>query len=199
MEIKIQNGSENNTNPPFAERIKSLKEEMDKTTKKSKENISFIIASCTTSYGKAIETHKQYVKELREQLNHQNLDNSLVDEIAHEFFCSLNLLEDVIDTIVDSYILRSSNITKYYSRQFETLSNTHESNPMNNENVLNLFQKTFEQSIEHSTQDMKNIVDMYNDYLALTTNFNKCFFDTLSNSPMIRIKNLQSKEKQMAI
>ena len=70
---------------------------------------------------------------------------------------------------------------------------------MKNENSLNLLQKTFEQSIEHSNQDMKNIVNMYNDYLTLTTNFNKCFFDTLSNSPMIRVKNLQSKEKQMAI
>jgi len=199
MEIKKGNGPANNTDHRFAERIESLKDQMDKTTKNAKENINFIIASCATSYGKAIEANKKYVNDLRDQFREQHIDTSLFSEISCEFFNSLDVLDDVIDAIVDSYMHRTNRITEYYRKSIEELSNVQVSEQMNYEDCLKLFQKKIEQSIEHSTQNMKKIVDLYGNHLNLMVDFNKRFLDSLANSQMDTTVKFQSKDKQMTI
>src|ERR1035437_502995 len=192
MESKTKKGSANKTNYSFAEQIEALKGQLDGATKNAKENIRTIIASCTGSYEKAIEANKKYVDNLREQLKGQHIDTAFFDEITNAFASSLEVSDEVIDTIIDSHMRRTNRIVEYHRKNLEVLSKAYSTDKMNYEDFLKLFQKNFEESIEHSTLDMKKIVDVYNQHLNLTVNFNKSFAKNI-NSQVDTMVKLQSK------
>ncbi len=180
------------TSYSFSEQIEALKEQLDGATKNAKENIRSIITSCTGSYEKAIEANKKYVAELREQLKGQHIDTAIFDEITNMFVSSLDVSDDVIDTIIDSHMRRTNRIAEYHKKTLEALSKAYATDKMNYEDFLKLFEKNFEQSMEHSTQDMKKIVDVYNRHLNLTVNFNKKFSKNI-NSQLDTMVKFQTK------
>ena len=196
IETEIKNQSANIINYSIAEQLESLKMQIDKASANAKENIWSIIASCTRSYGKAIDANKKYMDELRKKLREQNIEISFFEEISGEFFSSLDVLDDVIDTIIDSYIRRTNQISEYYTKSLEILSKTDVTENIHFEEFLKLLQNNFEQSIEHSTQDIEKIADIYNSHLALTENINKSFCKNIINSQVNAIAKLQFKEPQ---
>jgi ElaB/YqjD/DUF883 family membrane-anchored ribosome-binding protein len=179
----------------FSEQIEELKEQLDGATKNAKEHIRTIIAACTGSYEKAIEANKKYVDELRNQLKGQHIDTSFFDEITNAFASSLEVSDEVIDSIIDSHMRRTNRIAEFHRKNLETLSKAYATDKVNYEDFLKLFQKNFEESIEHSTQDMKKVVDVYNKHLNLTVNFNKSFSKNI-NSQVDTMVKLQSKGLQ---
>ena len=176
----------------FSEQIEMLKEQLDGATKNAKEHIRTIIASCNGSYEKAIDANKKYVGDLREQLKGQHIDTAFFDEITNAFASSLEVSDDVIDTIIDSHMRRTNRIVEYHRKNLEVLSKAYSTDKVSFEDFLKLFQKNFEESIEHSTQDLKKVVDMYNRHMNLSVNFNKSFAKSI-NSQIDTMVKLQSK------
>ncbi len=185
----------NETKYEFSEQMDALRKQLDGATKNAKEHIRTIIATCTKSYEKAVAANKKYVDELREQLEEQHIDTAFIDEITNAFSSSLEVSDDVIDTIIDSHMRRTSRIADYHRKNLEALSKAYGTGDMNYEEFLKLFQKNFEESIEHSTQDMKKVVDVYNRHLNLTVNFNKSFSKNI-NSQVDTMVKLQTKGLQ---
>ena len=90
---------------------------------------------------------------------------------------------------------RTSRISDYHKKNLEILSKAYATDKMNYEDFLKLFQKNYEESIEHSTQDMKKVVDVYNKHLNLSVNFDKNFSKNI-NSQVDTMVKLQNKGMQ---
>jgi ElaB/YqjD/DUF883 family membrane-anchored ribosome-binding protein len=195
MQTKTKKDSASNTKYSFSQQIDALKAQLDGATKNAKEHIRTIIASCTGSHEKAIEANKKYVDELRQQLKGQHIDTAFFDEITNAFASSLEVSDEVIDAIIDSHMRRTNRIAESHRKNLEALSKAYATDKMDYEHFLKLFQQNFEQSIEHSTQDMKKIVDVYNKHLNLSVNFNKNFSKNI-NSQVDAMVKLQTKGLQ---
>ena len=195
METLTKKGSAKETSYSFSEQIAAFKTELDGTTKNAKENIRSIIASCNGSYEKAIDANKKYVNELREQLKEQHVNTSFFDEITNAFVSSVEVSDEVLDAIIDSHLRRTNRISDFHKKNLEVLSKAYATDKMNYEDFLKLFQKNYEESIEHSTQDMKKVVDVYNKHLNLSVNFDKNFSKNI-NSQVDTMVKLQNKGMQ---
>src|ERR1035441_6355997 len=188
---KVKNSSAKETSYSFSEQLEAFKKQLDAASKNSKGNINAIITSCSSSYEKAIDANKKFVDELREKLKGQPVDTAFLDQINNAFISSMDLSDDVIDTIIDSHMRRTGLIAENHKKNLEALSKAYATDKMSYEDFLKLYEKEFEQSIEQSTQDMKKIVDVYNKHLNLSVNFNKLFSNNI-NSQVDAIVKLQN-------
>lgn len=159
----------------ISEQIEGLKSKLDGASEEAKENIRATINACTEQYNRAIEANEEYVKELREQMKEHKMDTSHLDEISSAFTNSLQLSEEVIDTIIDSHLNRVNQIVDFNKKSIEALNKGYATDKFDYEKFIALQQKNFEQSIELSTRDMKKAVDVYNNHINLSVNFNKRF------------------------
>src|ERR1035437_1569150 len=179
----------------FSEEIDAFKKDLDGATKNAKDNIRSVITSCTSNYEKAIEANKKYVADLREHLKGQHIDSTVFDEITNTFVSSLDVSDDVIDTIIESHLRRTNRIAETHRKNLEALSKSYATDKINYEDFLKLFETNFKQSIEHSTEDMKKMVDVYNKHLNLSVNFNKSFSKNI-NTQLDAIIKLQNRNLQ---
>lgn len=174
-EPKTKKHSDKSEAKTISEQIEGLKSKLDDASEEAKENIRATINACTEQYNRAIEANKEYVKELREQMKDSHMDTSHLDEISGTFANSLQLSEEVIDTIIDSHLHRVNQIVDFNKKNAEQLHQDYATDKFNYEKFIALQQKNFEQSIELSTRDMKKIVEVYNKHINLSVNFNKRF------------------------
>src|SRR3972149_440357 len=152
----------------ISEQIEGLKSKLDEASEEAKENIRSTINACTEQYNRAIETNKKYVNELREQMKDAKMDTSHLDEISGAFANSLQMSEEVIDTIIDSHLHRVNQIVDFNKKSVEQLHQGYVTGKFDYEKFISLLQKNFEHSIELSTSDMKKIVEMYNKHINLS-------------------------------
>ena len=195
METLTQKATTKEKSYSFSEQIETFREELNGVTKNAKETIRSIITSCNGSYDKALEANKKYVNELREQLKEQHVNTSFFDEITNAFVSSVEVSDEVLDAIIDSHMRRTNRIADHHKKNMEILSKAFATDKMNYEDFLKLFQKNFEESIEHSTQDMKKVLDVYNKHLNLSVNFDKNFSKNI-NSQVDTMVKLQKKGMQ---
>jgi len=179
----------------ISEQIEGLKSKLDEASEEAKENIRSTINACTEQYNRAIETNKKYVNELREQMKDAKMDTSHLDEISSTFANSLQMSEEVIDTIIDSHLHRVSQIVDFNKKSAETLHQCHATDKFNYEKFIALQQKSFSESIELSTRDMKKIVEVYNKHINLSVNFSKRFSKNI-NTQIDTLVKFQSKGLQ---
>ncbi|MBI4930259.1 MAG: hypothetical protein HY841_05820 [Bacteroidetes bacterium] len=194
-EPKAKKQSGTSENKTISEQIEGLKSKLDEASEEAKENIRSTIDACTKQYNHAIETNKEYVKALREQMKDAKMDTSHLDEINSTFANSLQMSEEVIDTIIDSHLHRISQIIDFNKKSAEALHQGYSSDKFNYEKFVALQQKNFEQSIELSTRDMKKIVDVYNKHINLSVNFSKRFSNNI-NTQIDTLVKFQSKGLQ---
>src|ERR1035441_908846 len=187
---KVKNSSAKETSYSFSEQLEAFKKQLDAASKNSKGNINAIITSCSSSYEKAIDANKKFVNELREKLKGQPIDTAFLDDINNAFVDSMNVSDYVIDSIIDSHMCRVSLITENHKKNLEVLSKAYSTDEINYDDLLKLYEKEFEQSIEQSNQDMKNITEVYNKHLNLSQNFSKLFSKNI-NSQIDTLVKLQ--------
>ncbi|MEK6615271.1 MAG: hypothetical protein AABZ32_04045 [Bacteroidota bacterium] len=194
-EPKTKKHSDTVGSKTISQQIEGLKSKLDEASKEAKENIRSTITACTEQYNRAIEANKEYVKELREQMKDAKMDTSHLDEISNTFANSLQMSEEVIDTIIDSHLHRVSQIVDFNKKSAEQLHQGYSSDKFNYEKFVALQQKSFSESIELSTRDMKKIVEVYNKHINLSVNFSKRF-STNINSQIDALVKFQSKGLQ---
>lgn len=179
----------------ISEQIEGLKSKLDEASEEAKENIRATIDACTEQYNRAIEANKEYVKELRATLKDSHIDTSHLDEISGTFANSLQLSEEVIDTIIDSHLNRVRQIVDFNKKSVDALHQGYATDKFNYEKFIALQQKNFSESIELSTRDMKKIVDVYNKHINLSVNFSKRFSKNI-NTQIDTLVKFQTKGLQ---
>ena len=90
-------------NTKLNEKSEKIKNSIKGTAEKSKETIREIIASNTKYIGEALDSNKKIVDSIKEKLNHQELEDSVTDTLKSTFGKSVELAENALDSIINSY------------------------------------------------------------------------------------------------
>ncbi len=85
------------------EKSEKIKNSIKDTAEKSKETIREIIASNTKSIDSALDSNKKIVDTIKEKFNQKEMEDSVTDTLKGAFGKSVELAEDALDSIINSY------------------------------------------------------------------------------------------------
>jgi hypothetical protein len=162
-----------NTLNEKAEKIKGI---INGTAEKSKETIREMIESNTKYLGTALDSNKKLVDSIKKQLDEQAIDDSVTLSMKKTFGKSIELAEDTLDSIINSYTRQMELNVDFNTRLVDAIK---ESNGKNNDKVLQLIQDNFEQSRQLTIKNTQEILDFYNKHTNLALNFNEKFGENI--------------------
>ncbi len=171
------------------EKAEKIKDSIKGTTEKSKETIREIITTNSKFIGDALDTNQKFVDSVKDKLNLKNVDDTITNNLKDTFGKSVELAEDTIDSIINSYSKQMEMNVDYNTKLVDVIKNTNSYTP---ENILNLIQENFEASREMYIKNTKEILEAYNKHTNLAVNFNKKIGESI-NTQIESIFNLQSK------
>lgn len=157
------------------ERVEKLKKNLDDVSESSKETIKEIIASCTKQAKEALETNKKMIETVRESLKEHGIDTSIIDAIHDTIGTAVELSEEVVDSIIDAHLSRINLTVDFQKKYLEALKEQSLTNKVDYDQLVDILQENFENSVELSTNNMKEVIYMYNKHVNLTLNFNEKF------------------------
>jgi len=175
-----------NTLNAKAEKIKS---NIKGTAEKSKETIREIIATNSKFIGDALDSNKKIVDSIKEKLNQEEMEDSVTDEMKTTFSKSVELAEDALDSIINSYTKQMEMNVDFNTKLVDAINESKGSNP---EKVLELILENFESARQLTINNTKEILDFYNKHTNLAVNFNQKFGENVKNQ-IGSLSGLQSK------
>ena len=85
------------------EKAEKIKSSIKGTAEKSKETIREFIDFNTKNIDAALDSNKKIFDSIKEKLNQQEIDDSVTDTLKQSFGKSVELAEDALDSIINSY------------------------------------------------------------------------------------------------
>jgi hypothetical protein len=158
-----------NTLNEKAEKIKST---IKGTAEKSKETIREFIDSNTKNIDAALDSNKKIFDSIKEKLDQQEMEDTVTETIRHTFGKSVELAEDALDSIINSYTRQMELNVDFNTQLVDAIK---ESKSENHEKVLTLIHDNFEASRQLTINNTKEILEFYNKHTNLAVNFNKKF------------------------
>ncbi|HYG51377.1 MAG TPA: hypothetical protein VD905_10765 [Flavobacteriales bacterium] len=171
------------------EKAEKIKTNIKTSAEKSKETIREIIVSSSKYIDSALDTNKKMVDSIKEKLNQQELEDTLTDNLKATFSKSVELAEDTLDSIINSYTRQMELNVDFNTKLVDAIR---ESNTETPEKVLNLIHENFESSRQLTINNTKEILEFYNKHTNLAVNFNQKFGENI-NSQIDALFKLQSK------
>lgn len=166
-----------------------IKNSIKETAEKSKETIREIIGSNSKFIDSALDTNKKAVDSIKSKLNQQEIEDSLTANVKDTFLKSVELSENAIDGIVNTYIKQVEWNIDLNTKLIDALSENYGQNP---EKVLNLIYENFEASRQLTINNTKEIIDFYNKHTKLAVNFNKKFAENVTTQVEV-LSRIQTK------
>ncbi|MDO9185736.1 MAG: hypothetical protein Q7W13_06970 [Bacteroidia bacterium] len=174
---------------PLNEKSEKIKNSIKSTAEKSKETIKEIIDSNTKYIGEALSSNKKIVDSIKEKLNQQEMEDSVTDTLKSTFGKSVELAEDALDSIINSYTRQMEMNVDFNTKLVDAIKESHNTQP---EKVLELIHENFEASRQLTIKNTKEILDFYNKHTNLAVNFNQKFGESI-NAQIESLFNLQNK------
>jgi len=171
------------------EKAEKIKNSIKGTAAKSKETIKEIIVSNTKHIGEALDSNKKIVDSIREKLNQQEIEDSMTDTLKTTFGKSVELAEDALDSIINSYTRQMEMNVDFNTKLVDAIKESNNDQP---EKVLTLINENFEASHQLTIRNTKEILDFYNKHTNLAVNFNQKFGESI-NAHIESLYNLQNK------
>ena len=159
------------------EKAEKIKENIKGTAEQSKETIRKIIDSNTQYIGTALDSNKKIVDSIKEKLGEKEIDDSVTDTLKNTFGKSVELAEDALDSIINSYTRQMEMNVDFNTKLVDAVK---ESNNKTPEKVLNLIHENFEASRELTIRNTKEILEFYNKHTNLAVNFNEKFGENIN-------------------
>ena len=166
-----------------------IKNSIKGTAEKSKETIREIIASNNKYIGNALDSNKKIVDSIKEKLDQQEIEDSVTDNLKSSFGKSVELAEDALDSIINSYTRQMEMNVDFNTKLVDAIK---ESGNSNNEKLLDLIHENFEASRQLTISNTKETLDFYNKHTNLAVNFNEKFGDSI-NAQMEALYDIQNK------
>ena len=176
-------------NNTLNEKSEKIKNSIKGTAEKSKETIREIIASNTKYIGEALDSNKKIVDSIKEKLNQQEIEDSVSDTLKSTFGKSVELAEDALDSIINSYTRQMEMNVDFNTKLVDAIKESNTSQP---DKMLELIHENFEASRQLTIRNTKEILDFYNKHTNLAVNFNQKFGDSI-NAQIESLFNIQSK------
>src|ERR1019366_398074 len=159
------------------EKSEKIKNSIKGTAEKSKETIREIIDSNTKYIGAALDSNKKIVDSIKEKLNQQEIEDSLTGPMKSTFGKSVELAEDALDSIINSYTRQMELNVDFNTKLVDAVKESDSKNP---EKVLNLINDNFEATRQLTTKNTKEILEFYNKHTNLAVNFNQKFGESIN-------------------
>lgn len=177
------------TTATLNERAEKMKESIKDTAEKSKETIREIIVANTKFINDALDSNKKVVDAVKIKLDQQNVEDTLTDSLKSMFKKSVELAEDTLDSIINTYSKQMEMKIDFNSKLIDIIKDTNHTTP---EKLLNLIQENFESSRQMSIENTKEIIDAYNKHTNLAVNFNQKIGENM-NTHIEYLFSIQSK------
>jgi len=154
-----------------------IKNSIKETAEKSKETIREIINSNSKYIDSALDTNKKVVDSIKKKLDQQDIDDSITTTVKDTFVKSVELAENAIDGIIDTYLKQIEWNIDLNTKLIDAFNENYGKNP---EKVLNQIYENFEASRQLSINSTKDIIEFYNKHTNLAVNFNKKFAENVA-------------------
>ncbi len=171
------------------EKAEKIKNSIKGSAEKSKETIREIIASNTKYIGNALDSNKKIVDSIKRKLDQQEIEDSVTDTLKSTFGKSVELAEDALDSIINSYTRQMEMNVDFNTKLVDAVKESGNEQP---EKLLELIHENFEASHQLTIRNTKEILDFYNKHTNLAVNFNQKFGDSI-NAQIESLFNIQSK------
>jgi len=158
------------------EKAEKIKKIINGTAEKSKETIREIIASNNKYMDAAMDSNKKIVDSIKKQFDGHAIDDSVTESLKSTFGKSVELAEDALDSIINSYTRQMELNVDFNTKLVDTIM---ENNGANMDKVLQLIHENFEASRQMTVDNTKEILDFYNKHTNLALNFNKKFEENI--------------------
>ena len=171
------------------EKSEKIKNSIKDTAEKSKETIREIISSNTRYIDEALNSNKIIVDSVKEKLNQKDINDSFTDTMKSTFGKSVELAEDALDSIINSYTRQMEMNIDFNTKLVDAVKESGNNHP---EKLLELIHENFEASRKLTISNTKEILDFYNKHTNLAINFNQKFGDSI-NAQIESLFTFQSK------
>ena len=175
------------------EKSEKIKNSIKNTAEKSREIIREIIASNSKHIDSALDSNKKIVDSIKEKLNQKEIEDSLTDTLKGTFGKSVELAENALDSIINSYTRQMEMNIDFNTKLVDAVK---ESSSNQSEKLLELIHENFEASHQLTVKNTKEILDFYNKHTNLAVNFNQKFGDSI-NAQIESLFNIRSKGLNM--
>jgi len=156
---------------------------------KSKETIREIVATNLKYIDEALESNKIVVNSIKEKLSDKEIDDTFTDTMKTSFGKSVELAEDALDSIINSYTRQMEMSSDFNTRLIDAIKESQSSNP---EKLMNLIFENFEAARQLTIDNTKEILGYYNKHTNLAVDFNNKFGENVQ-SQIGSFQNLQTK------
>ena len=176
-------------NTTLNDKAEKIKSNIKGTAEKSKETIRQFIDSNKKQVGAAIDSNKKIVDSIKEKLNQQDVTDSVTDNVKDTFGKSVELAEDALDSIINSYTRQMEMNVDFNTKLVDAIKESKSEHP---EKVLELIHQNFEASHQLTINNTKEILDFYNKHTNLAVNFNEKFGENI-NSQIESLYKIQGR------
>jgi hypothetical protein len=177
------------TTTTFHEKAEKIKDSIKGTSEKTKDTIRQIIDTNTRYIDTALDSNKKIVDSIKEKLNQQKIEDTLTDTLQNTFGKSVELAEDALDNIINSYTRQMELNVDFNTKLVDAIKTPDNKTP---EKVLSLIQQNFEASRQLNIKNTKEILDAYNKHANLAINFNQKFGENI-NAQIDSLLHVQEK------
>ena len=136
-----------------------------------------------------MDSNKKIVDSIKEKLNQKEIEDSVTDTLKGTFGKSVELAEDALDSIINSYTRQMELNIDFNTKLVDAVK---ESGGNHSEKLLELIHENFETAHQLVISNTKEILDFYNKHTNLAVNFNQKFGDCI-NEQVESLFNIQSK------
>ncbi len=171
------------------DKAEKIKNTIKGSAEKSKDTIKEFIDSNKKHVGEAIDSNKKIVDSIKAKFNQGEVDDAITDNVKEAFGKSVELAEDALDSIINSYTRQMEMNVDFNTKLVDALKESKTEHP---EKVLELIRENFEASHKLTTENTKEILDFYNKHTNLAVNFNQKFGENI-NSQIESLFKIQGK------
>lgn len=160
----------------LVEKSEKIKSSIKAAGEKSKETIREMITQNHQHATNAFDSNKKIVNSIKEKFTQQEMDDSVTETLKNSFGKSVELAEDTLDSIINSYTRQMEMNVDFNTQLVEVVKEHGAKQPAK---VLEVIHDNFEKSRQMTINNTKEILDFYHKHTNLAVNFNRKFSESI--------------------
>ena len=159
------------------EKAEKIKKSINGTAEKSKETIREFIETNNKQVDAALDSNLEMVNSIKKTFSEKSIDDSVTETLKSTFGKSVELAEDALDSIINSYTRQMEHNVDANTKLVDAVKDAKKVTP---EKMLDLINENFEASRKLTVDNTKEMLGFYNKHTNLALNFNKKFTDHIN-------------------
>src|SRR3990172_7596313 len=176
------------------EKAEKIKKNINGFAEKSKQTIRELIGTSKKQMNTVLDSNAEVFKTIKKKLDLHEVNEEVSDTVKQTFVQSLELAEDTMDGIINSYTRQMQLTVDFNTKLVEAVKESNVDNA-NADRFLKLIHENMEASQKLTAENTKEILEFYNKHTNLALNFNRKFADNV-NAQVGAMFEIQKKSLQ---